>query len=373
MNESGIAKQNVNHFQMGLLFYVFMTGSSIINVPGPLIGKALNGAWLSLLLSGSLGIGILACILFLYRRYPDLTYVEYSRKLIGTTLTAILSILTVSFFLHMQSAIVVDVGLFMISSMLRETPIYAFTFLLMAVSAATAFAGIEVMARMFTLITAMTAYTIVFVFMLGIPDYDPTLLFPIMPEGIKPVLHGAYFTFGFPYVEVFLFAMLLPFVKKESSGKLPKTMMAVLVFNIFTLCLSAICSIMIFGPFAGERTYVLFSLARVVEFQEIVQRIESVIGMALILGSYMKTTITLFVVSLYVSQLFRFKDHRTLVMPFALIGFLLGLVNFDSAMEWVGIVAVVHPVWGTAAFAFPLLLLTIVAMFKKEKQKSERP
>lgn len=366
-----IDKQNISHFQMSVLFFVFMTGSSIINIPGPLIGKANNGAWLSLLLSGGLGFCVLFCVLFLHRRFPGLTYVEYSRKLIGSALTAALSVLTLSFLLQMQSAIVVDVGLFMISSMLRETPMYVFTFLIFAISAATVRAGIETMARMFTLITALTGYLIVFVLLLGILDYDPSLLLPILPKGIKPVLHGAYMTFGFPYVEVFLFSMLLPFVNKSSSKKLPKAMIIALVLNIITLCVSTLCAIMIFGPIAGERPYVLFSLARVVEFQEIIQRIESIIGMALILGSFMKTTITLYVLSLYLKQLFHFKDHRTFVMPLAMIGFLMGLVGFDSPSEWGFIVSAIHPVWATAAFVFPLLLLTIIALFKKKEPSTE--
>lgn len=45
-------------------FFTYMTGSSIINIPSPLIGKAESGAWLSLLISGGLGIALLVCMLF---------------------------------------------------------------------------------------------------------------------------------------------------------------------------------------------------------------------------------------------------------------------------------------------------------------------
>lgn len=353
---------------MGVLFFVFMTGSSIINIPGPLISKANNGAWLSLLLSGGLGFIILACILFLHRRYPTMTFVEYSRHLMGTPLTILFSVFTISFLFQMQSAIVTDVGLFMVSSMLRETPMYAFTFLIFAISAVTVRAGLEVIARMFTLTMILTALSILAVLIIAIPDYNLSFLLPIMPKGIKPVLHGAFFTFGFPYVEVFLFAMLLPFVNEGPTGKLSKTMLFVLGINIFVLCLSTICAIMIFGSFAGEKPYVLFSLARIVEFQEIIQRIESIIGMSLILGSFMKTTITLYVLNLYLSQLFRFQNSQALVMPLALMGFFMGLVNIDGATEWGRIVTTIHPVWTFAAFVVPLLLLTVIALFKKKKQ-----
>lgn len=353
---------------MGVLFFVFMTGSSIINIPGPLIGKANNGAWISLLLSGGLGFLLLSCILFLYRRFPDMTYVEYSRKLIGTTLTVIFSVCTMSLFLQMQAGIVIDVSLFMVSSMLRETPMYVFSFLVYAISAATARAGLEVMARMFTLILITITFSIIVVLLVAIPDYHPSNLLPVMPKGIKPVLHGAYFSFGFPYAELFLFSMLLPFVSKSSSPKLCKIMRITLGLNIFILCVSTVCSIMVFGAYAGERPYVLFSLARVIEFQEIIQRMESIIGMSLILGSYMKTTITLYVFSLFLSQLCRFKDSRVLVMPLALLSFLIGLVAFDGAAEWGHIVSVIHPVWTYVGFIAPTLLLTVVALFRKQEQ-----
>ncbi|CAM4380754.1 spore germination protein KB [Paenibacillus endophyticus] len=358
-------KQTVSAYQMGILFFVFMTGSSIINIPGPLIGKANNGAWLSLLISGAIGFLILAGILYLHKRYPGMTFVEYSRQLMGSALTAVFSVFTISFLLQMQSGIVNDVGLFMVSSMLRETPIYAFNFLIFAVSAVTVCAGLEVMARMFTLTMILITGCIILVLVIAVPDYDPAQLLPIMPKGIKPVLHGAYFTFGFPYVEVFLFAMLLPFVNNRSASKLPKTMVIALGINIIVLCISTVCSIMIFGSFAGEMTYVLFSLARVVEFEDIVQRIESIIGMSLILGSYMKTSITLYVLNLFVSQLFGIAKSRALVMPLALIGFLMGLVSVDSATDWGRVVMAVHPVWSFTAFVLPLLLLLIISMFKK--------
>jgi spore germination protein KB len=218
---------------------------------------------------------------------------------------------------------------------------------------------------MFTLTMILTALCVLFVLLIALPDYNPSFLLPVLPKGIKPVLHGAFFTFGFPYAEVFLFSMLLPFVKKSSLGKMPRTMLITLGINIFILIISTISAIMIFGPFAGEKPYALFSLARVVEFQEIIQRVESIIGMSLILGSYMKTTITLYVMSLYLSKLIGLQDNRTIVMPLALIGFLMGLNSFDGAAEWTQIVTTVHPVWTFAAFVIPLLLMTVITLFKK--------
>ncbi len=368
-----IRKQTISSFQMSVLFFVFMTGSSIIFVPGPLIERAGNSAWLSLLLSGGIGFSILGMLLFLNRRFPSMTYVDISRKMLGSTITLLFGLLTMSYLFHMQAAIVVGVGQFMISSMLRETPMYVFTFLIFLISSLTARAGIEVMARMFMLIMVITAVSVMIVLTLALPDYHPSMLLPIMPKGIVPVFYGAYYTFGFPFVEIFLFGMLLPFTVRKKRRLLPKHMLISLGISTILLCTVTLCSIMVFGAYAAENPYLLFSIARLVEFQEIIQRIESIIGMALILGSYMKTTITLFVLSLFIARLFRIKDSSVLVTPVALSGFLLGLVSYDSATQWFGIITTVHPLWTALVLFCPLLVVTLTAAIRQPSIQGAGP
>ncbi len=133
---------------MSVIFFSFMTGSSIVNIPGPLIGYAKNGAWISLLLSLSAGILFLSCILYLYRKFPDLTFIEYSRTLVGNWVTILLAIPFISFQFHMTSGIVLDIGLFMTSSMMRQTPLYLFVLSVFIVIALTVRSGIETIARM---------------------------------------------------------------------------------------------------------------------------------------------------------------------------------------------------------------------------------
>jgi spore germination protein KB len=38
--------------------------------------------------------------------------------------------------------------------------------------------------------------------------------------------------------------------------------------------------------------------------------------------------------------------------------------------RWINTVSVIHPLWGTFAFVLPLLILTVIAAFKKKKQAS---
>ena len=78
-----------------------------------------------------------------------MTFIEYSKAMVGNWITVLLAIPFISFQFHMTSGIVLDIGLFMTSSMMRQTPLYLFLLLVFVVVALTVRSGIETMARMF--------------------------------------------------------------------------------------------------------------------------------------------------------------------------------------------------------------------------------
>jgi spore germination protein KB len=365
-------KETVSPVQMSTLFFIFMTGSAIINIPGPLIGFAKNGAWLSLLISSAFGFLALACMLYLHNKYPGSTYIDYAKEMVGPWLTAFLSVPLILTMCHMASGIVLDMGLFLTTTMMKKTPIFVFNAFTFTLIAFTVRAGIEVMVRMFTNLILIMLFFVFIVLLLSIPNYHPDYILPIMPDGIKPVLHGAYFSFGFPFAESVLFAMLLPFAKKNPGKKysLNRWMFIALLLNTLILILSVICVIFVAGPVSGDVKYSLYMVARLIDFQDIIQRIESVIGMTLIAGSYMKATVVLFVLNLTLTRLFALQNDRLLIFPLALITLFLSVVIFDSEIQWFDIVSSKWPLWIGAAGFVPLLLLTLIASCKNKNKKS---
>jgi spore germination protein KB len=361
-------KEQISSSQMSVIFFSFMTGSAIVNIPGPLIGYAKNGAWISLLLSMSVGIFFLSCILYLHRKFPDLTFIEYSRTLLGNWVTILLAIPFISFQFHMSSGIVLDIGLFMTSSMMRQTPLYLFVLAVFVVIALTVRSGIETIARMIFAPMIVVLVFVILILVLSINNYEFDSLFPIMPDGIKPVLLGAYFSYGFPYVELTLMAMLLPYVRKEGQKHLKKGMFLALLINGLSLIAVTVATIMVFGPMAGERKYSMFEVARIIDLLEVIQRIESIIGISLIMTGFLKATITLFILNLTFTKLFKLQDDRILVFPLALTCYLFSLLQINKgAAHWIYAVSVIHPLWATYAYLLPLLLVTLVAVIRKKE------
>ncbi|AJY73540.1 GerAB/ArcD/ProY family transporter [Paenibacillus beijingensis] len=358
-------QETVSSIQMAMLFLTYVTASAIVNIPAPLTGAAKNGAWISILLACTMGMLILACVLYLHRQYPGLTFIEYTRKAIGRWLTIIVAIpFLCSAFLQLAN-IVIDIGGFFSTSMLRSTPNYVVQSIFFFMAALTARAGIEVMARMSVLLIISMLGFVIAVLLMVSPYFHPDYLLPVMPNGIKPILHGAYIAYGFPYGEVTLFAAMLPFVRVKERPKIGKYLFLAIIVNGFTLLTSVVCSIMANGPLVGELKYSLFQLARLINIQEIIERIESVIGFSLIAGSYMKASIQLFILTNVLSQLLKLQDERLLTFPIAFVCLLLSLTMFKDEMEFVETVSVIWPLLLNVTYVLPLLLIVAVTLIKR--------
>ncbi|MEC1903558.1 GerAB/ArcD/ProY family transporter [Priestia megaterium] len=362
-------RETVSSWQMATLLLAFMTGSTIINIPAPLVSLAKNGAWLSIVFGTGIGMLFLSCILYLHRQYPGLTLVDYSRKVLGKWLSIVIILPFLIFVQVWVPGMVIDIGGFFAGSMLRETPSYVIYVVILFTSALTARAGIEVMARMFVILLYSMFFFTFLVISFDMPNYHPENLLPVLPQGLKPVIHGTYYLLGFPYAELILFSMLLPFVSKETEKSLGKYMFGAVLTSGISLIIVVLSSIMAFGPLADNLNYSLYRLARIVEIADIIERIESIVGISLIAGSYMKTTIVLFVLNLALSQFLKLKDDRILIFPLTLTSFLLTLVMFESRAEFIVYISEIWPLLNFVAGVSPILFITIVTIFKNKSLK----
>ena len=119
-------RETISITQMATLFFTFVTGSSMIVIPGPLITMAFNAAWLSILISLAAGLLLLHIIFYLHSLHPGLTFIAICRKTIGKWGSIVVACLMLTMALHMAAGITLDVASFMNSMMLPETPAYAF-------------------------------------------------------------------------------------------------------------------------------------------------------------------------------------------------------------------------------------------------------
>ncbi|RAV23194.1 GerAB/ArcD/ProY family transporter [Paenibacillus contaminans] len=357
------SRENVSSWQMAALLFVYTTGSTILYIPSPLLAAAGSGAWLSWFFSGIGGLVLLSSMLYLTRRYPGQSLVECSMQTFGYAMTVVIMLPYLVFALLLSSYIYFSVGFFFTTTMMKETPLYVFNALIALVSAMTARAGMEVIARMFTMVLVILMGSILIVLILGIPYYHFEYLLPVMPHGFKPQLHGVYLVFGFLYGDFVVFAMLFSFIRMQKGTVRIKPIYIAYLCNWIILLFVNLCTLMSLGPMTYEFRYPIYILARMISIQEIVERGESVIGISLLAGSYMKSTITLYALNLTVEKLLKVQDNGIIIYPLALLGFYLSVVSVKQEAAFSEVLLS----WPLVTFSasLPVYLLCIVTLLKK--------
>ncbi|MCD9020464.1 GerAB/ArcD/ProY family transporter [Cohnella silvisoli] len=355
--------------QAAVLFFIFLTGSSIINIPAPLILFSHNGAWISLIATGMFGLLLLIPIVSLARRYPGMTFIQYTSKLMGKPAAIFLGVIFLSYQIQMAAGIVMDIAMFLKSSMMRSTDYSIFIIFSFLAIAITIRVGVGKFVGMFGLLMLSVMVFIVFNVLLSSANFNWHFLLPVVDDGVKPILHGIYFISGFPYGEIVLFSMILPFVKPQSSDRTGRKMALALLLNTASLLMVTLATLLTFGPIAGERKYSMFEVARTIEITEIFQRIEALMGYSLIVASFMKASIVLFTSHITLNHLLGLPhENRQLIFPLALLCAIISIsVGIRGEANWNFIVSGINPLWGLAAFVIPIVLVYFVSLLRKKK------
>lgn len=300
-------KNAITPKQAAMLLFVFLTGSSIINIPAPLIAISDNESWICLLAAAGLGLLLLIPLVGLARRFPDMDYIEYGAKLVTRPVAVVFGILLLILHVHTVAGIIMDISMFLKSSMMRNTPYGYFTVLTSLAVALTARVGIGRFAGMFGLLMTSVMLFVVFNISLASPGFHTAYMLPQLEDGWKPIWHGIYFIYGFPYGELVMFCMILPLIRartrdKDTTGR--KLALAV-ALNAASLLAVTTATVLVFGPLSGERKYSMFEVARTVNITEILERMEALMGYSMIVASFMKATIVLFSANLTLNSLLK--------------------------------------------------------------------
>ena len=361
--------QTISAGQLGILYVSYMVGSSMINVPNPMIQFGGSMAWLSIAASALAGMLLLVPVLYLFRCYPDDVYTVCLNRVYGRWLAGVLTVPFLLMLLLMFSYIALDIGEFFTNTMMVETPMYVFNALTVVIAAYAVRAGIEVMARMFFPLMGSMMLAVALIFILAIPLARPETLLPLFPEGVKPVLRAFYFSSGFPFGELVLFSAILPFVRKESRRHAGKWLYGITALSGFLLLAVILITQMTLGPMAGDRRFSLYAVARLIKIGDFMIGLEAIVGIALIAGCFMKAAIVLYILNYTASRFLNLDDDKLLLPAIAFTAFLMTMTMFRSEAEFQFAVTVVWPLVVMIVGILPLTLAALVTLVKRSLGK----
>lgn len=361
-------KAKISGPQLFILMFMFNMGTAVVVNYG--IG-AQKDAWLAVLFGMCNGMALFFIYYRLFLHYPELPLTGYSRKIAGKYVGWIIGLFYILYFLHITTRQVRDFSELLVSSTMTKTPLLVIVITFVLVICYVLYLGVEVLAR-----TAQVFIAILFTFgivanffILISGNLDFQNLRPFLENGWKPIVTTTFLeTTHFPYGEMVVFTMLLPYLYQRSSVK--KTWLSALILSGFVLSWTVCLNLAVLGVEVVERsTFPTLTTIGKVNLLEFIQRLDALVVFSMMITVFFKGSIFMYGAVIGIVDLFKLKNHQQVIFPVGGIIIISAIIiapNFPAYLEE-GREGLRYIVYLFFLF-FPLMMLVISSIQKRIKQ-----
>ncbi|MEH7012458.1 endospore germination permease [Neobacillus niacini] len=350
--------EKISSFQFFILVFLFVIGSSVLYIPTVLVASAKEDGWLVAIIGGILGIGISLFYVKLAARLQGKNMIQMYDEVFGAVIGKFFTLLFAYFCLILSSLILRGIGDFMVTQVMNETPVEIIMSCFVLIIIMAKKYGIEVLAR-----TAEIFFPwIIFLFLLGVililPELNLQWIFPILDNGIKPLMKGTISYLGFPYSECVLLLMVVPYLSQFQTAK--KTWLLGTTAGAFVLFLPVIISIMVLGPdLTARQSYVTYILAKKMTIPRVIERMEVIIAIFWIFTIFYKLLLCFFCLTKSLGAFFKIENENILAYP---LGMLLIGTSIISGENVITLNEFSSTVWPFFTFQMGIVLPVMVLL-----------
>jgi spore germination protein (amino acid permease) len=355
-----LEKGKISHRQLTVLTLLYTIGTSILIVPSIMSVFSKQDGWIACLVGAGADFIIILIYGALVRRYPTLTFAEYSEKILGKWLGKAISLFYLSFIFLLSAFLLRVVGNFMTTHIMPNTPIEVVIILFMLVVIYAVRLGIETTARAGEIFLPFVIVLFLILVVFLMPQIEMDRIEPIFENGMKPIILGAFYYFNLQ--EQVILLMLLPYTNRPEKAK--NALLAGTMLGSVVIIITVLFSTLILGTdFTQRNMYASYTLAKQISVGNFLQRVEAMLAILWLITIFFKTVICVYAVSLGTAQTLRLKDYRTLTLPFGLLLVFLSLLVYDNIISFIAFTPKVFSLYATIFMVIiPVALLSIDAL-----------
>lgn len=296
----------ISSSQLFALIFLFEIGSAVVVGLGM---QAKQDAWLTILLGMIAGFGFYLVYSYLFRQYPDLPFTSFIQRIVGKFIGYPLAFLYILHFMYVASRVLRDFTELLITSTLVNTPMFMIGFIMITLISYAVYMGIESVARtgeiLLGVILLCGVLGISFLFLSGAVKFEN--LTPVLENGWKPVLTTVFpQILSFPFGEMVVFTMLLPYLNNTHSGV--KVGMYALTLSGLVLTVTIAIDISVLGPHTATNSmFPLLKTAQKINVGNFIQRLDSIVLTTLIIGGFFKIVVYFYAAVLGIVNIFEIK------------------------------------------------------------------
>lgn len=356
-SRTGIAARQFYIMTFGLTI-----GTSILVIPSGLAHTAREDAWIASLCSLMINLVMVVLYLFIARLHPGKHLFEIHEAAFGKWPGKIISLLYLFYFLILTGTLLGDLGFFMSSEIMTETPIEAVQIVFLVAAVMSASMGVIVLARLGELLFPLVLLLFLILVLTLIPQIEWNHIKPVLEGGI-----GSVFQAGFQsamFQELIVMMTFLPLVHKRKSGE--KAFLWGTVTGGAVLLLIVLLSILVLGIEQTENnTFPAYALAKTINIGNILQRVEGILITIWILTFFIKISLLYLSILKGIQTVLGLKAPQHLIYPLAVL-FL--IIAWNTYINTVYVNDIIATVWGKFSFIFLLLIpfiIYLITLLKK--------
>ncbi|WP_162341885.1 GerAB/ArcD/ProY family transporter [Paenibacillus paridis] len=347
-----------------ILVIFFTIGTSILITPAGLALEAKQDGWLAAILGVGLnGLTVLICIQ-LGKRHNDKTLIEMCHAAFGKWAGNVLGICFVLFFYLLAALMVGDLGYFLTTQNLPETPIEVLQIMFVVIIVFAVRAGLVVYSRAAQVFFPILICFFCLLILPILPKISINNFEPMLEYGFMPVVKAGFSFSGLQ--EMIVLLMLYPYVKKPASSN-GGFMGGMLVGGIVLIVTSMGCIGVMGASVTSNQLFPAYVLAKNISIGHFLERIEGLMIFIWIMSIVMKIVITLDASVIGLGQLLKLKDTKPFIIPLGFGIVVLALLCYPNTIF---IQDFLSKNWAPFASIFtlflPMLLLVVLLLQKKK-------
>lgn len=326
--------------------------------------QAKQDAWLAILLGMVGGLILFLVYSYLFRHYPNLPLTSYIPRILGNWIGYPVTFLYTLYFMYLASRVLRDFTDLLITSTFPETPMVGINLIMIALTMYAIYKGIETLARtgeiLFGVVAVFILLGYLFLFASGVVKMEN--LAPVLENGWNPVLTTAFpLTLTFPFGEMIVFAMLLPYLNQPKRGM--QVGLYAAISSGLVLAVTAAINIAVLGThIATTSIFPLLETAQKINVGDFIQRLDAFVISMLIIGGFIKITLFFYAAVIGAADLFKLQNHRYLIGPTGIIILIASIKIASNLPEHLEVGLKIVPIYLHLPFqvGIPLLLLLVV-------------
>jgi spore germination protein KB len=330
--------------------------------------EAGSDMWLSTIFATFQGLLIMALVVAVCQRVPQLDVIQLSESLFGKLGAVVFGLVVFVFFFFAFGPIMITFVYHLKDYFLPEAPTIIIVCTALGVSIYGVYKGLEVMARM-AYVGLFFIFLLNILLMLGsLSEFDVRNLLPVLDSGLWNTLRASRHNDTDWAMATMMASIILPCVKNKQKWN-KTALIGIALGGLMVAMWPFLETAVLSAEVTGHYIVACMQLARSAHIGEFLHRYELIMVAFFATSALVQVMISIFCASVAASRIFRLKDYRPAVLPCTLI---LGAFGYWIVSDHIRAIRLLEQVWPMIALPIAMglpAILYVSQLLLKRKDK----